>query len=309
MKQRILVSNIMMLKERERFQAILESHDLEPIFPKVGQFLSEAELLGYAGNIDAMLAGDDHITRHFLEKAVPRLKVISKWGTGIDSIDLSAAKELGIKVCNSPAAFSDAVADVALGYIIDLYRSISLIDRQVRSGAWPKPTGFVLRGKTLGMIGFGAIGRAIAERAKAFGMDVVYFDVKQGDAMQGASFVKTEEVFKQSDVICLACNLTADNHHLIDSKAISLMKNDVKIVNVARGPLIKEVDLIAALEQESIGGVALDVFEDEPICQSSGLLKFNNTIFGSHNANNAFEANEYVHQNTINNLLDGLGKL
>ena len=306
MTHTILVSNIMMLRDQTRFAKIFAEHNLEVIFPKVGQFLSEAELLQYAGKIDAIVAGDDQITRKFLEAALPRLKVISKWGTGIDSIDLAAAKELGVPVYNSPAAFSDAVADVALGYIIDLCRHISFIDQEVRKGNWPKPTGYTLRNKILGIIGFGAIGQAIAMRAKAFGMQIIYYDIKANDNISQAKLASQTELLKSSDVICLACNLNQDNFHLINKETLSKTKEGAKIVNVARGPLINETDLITALENEKISGAALDVFEQEPLNQNSALLKFNNVILGSHNANNAFEANEYVHQNTIKNLLDGL---
>lgn len=297
----VLVSNLMMLKERDRFDAILKEKGYNPVFPEVSQFLSEDEMLEWAGRVDGILAGDDQITRRVLEKALPRLKVISKWGTGIDSIDLVAAKELGIPVCNSPGAFSDAVAEVALGYMLGLSRHIVQIDRSVREGNWPKPSGLGLLNRTLGIIGYGAIGRSVASRALAFSMNVCAYD-PYAQIESPVTPCSLQEIFETADVVCLCCNLTEENVHLVNEERLALMDQQSILVNVSRGPLVDEAALIKALQKQAIGGAALDVFEQEPLPSHSEIRSFQNVILGSHNANNLFLATEKVHLNTIENL-------
>lgn len=303
---KVLVTNLMMQKERPRFEKILSEKGLEYHFPEVKQYLKEEELLSLMGSYDAWLAGDDEITHKVLTKSLPKLKVISKWGTGIDSIDKKACEALGVKLFNSPGAFKDAVAEVALGFMLDLSRELSFIDRSVRSGRWPKPMGDGLMGKTLGIIGFGAIGQGICERALAFKMKVQAYDpyvTKTANSL--STMTSFETLIKTSDYICLACNMSTDNFHLINSKTIQKMKEGVTLINVARGPLVDEKALIKALESGKIKAAGLDVFEKEPLMDSP-LLKMDQVILGSHNANNMTAAIESVHQNTMDNLLKGL---
>jgi D-3-phosphoglycerate dehydrogenase len=305
----ILVSNIMMIRERERFSQILERRGIVPFFPDVDQFLSEPQCLDLLGEYDGWLAGDDEITKRVLEKSLPRLKVISKWGTGVDSIDLVAAKDLGISIFRSPGAFSDAVAEIALGYMLDLSRHISFTDRAVRNGQWPKPVGTGLAGKTLGIIGFGAIGRGIAERSLAMKMTVNAYDpyCKSNADPDIKMYDHLADLLRVSDFVCLCCNLTDANRHIINSRTIELCKENVTLINVARGPLVDQVSLIHALRSGRIAAAGLDVYESEPIALSSELLSMENVILGSHNANNLLSATEYVHENTLGNLWKGLG--
>ena len=307
--KKILVSNIMMLKDTARFERELNAKGLEAVFPKVNQYMNEAELLPIVSEFDGWLAGDDQITEAVLKAALPRLKVISKWGTGTDSIDKEAAKRLGVPVFNSPGAFRDAVAEVAIGYMLSLARDIHLIDRQVRSGQWPKPMGPGLVGKTLGIIGFGAIGKGIAERALAMKMNVQFSDpfAANDSLVEVKKCESLEQLLATSDYVCLACNLSKENIHLINKDTIAQMKPGAKLVNVARGPLVNEADLIEALKSGYLSGAGLDVFEVEPLPTSSPLAAMDNVILGSHNANNMEAATEYVHGNTLKNLYLGLG--
>lgn len=302
----VLVSNIMMLNERDRFDAELRSRGFEPIWPEVSQFMDEAQCMGYAGQIDGWLAGDDRVTRAVMEAALPRLKVIAKWGTGLDSIDLVAAKELGLPVLNSPGAFAHAVGECAIGYMLMLMRDLGLIDRQIRAGHWPKPRGVSPRGKTMGVIGFGAIGQCIGRLASGLGMEVIFADPFMGDPidMGGKDATPTElaDLAKDADVVAIACSLTAENHHMIDGAFLEAMKPDAFLINVARGPLVQEAALVTALNAGKLAGVALDVFEDEPLFPDSPLRQFDRVILGSHNCNNEISAVEYVHANTLNNL-------
>lgn len=304
-RPRILVSNIMMQAERERFTAELERRGWEPLFPEVDQFLNEAACLGFAGHVDGWLAGDDHITRAVLEAHRPRLKGIAKWGTGLDSIDLSAARDMNLPVMNSPAAFSEAVAEVAIGYMLMVTRSLLAIDQGVRSGEWPKPRGLGLYGRTLGMIGYGAIGQGIARRGRACGMVVIAHDpplAEGGLDLPDVRLVAIDELVAEADVVCLACNLTAENRHILNATRLAAMKREAIVVNVGRGPLVDEAALADALAAGTIAGAGLDVFEIEPLPIHSPLRTLPNVILGSHNANNLHSAVERVHANTLFNL-------
>lgn len=307
MKQ-VLVSNIMMLNERDRFDALLREKGVEPIWPEVSQFLDEDQCLALAGGFDGWLAGDDRITETVLTACLPRLKVISKWGTGIDSIDLEAAKRLGIPICNSPGAFRDAVSEYAFGLLLAATRRLARTDRLVRQGDWPKGRYPGLTGKTMGVIGYGAIGQGVGQRARGFGMDVIAHDPFMEKAPDGTEIVTFDRLLQQADVICLCCNQTADNHHLLNADSLARARDGVIVVNVARGGLIDETALVAALSSGKVAAAGLDVFETEPLPRDHPLLHFENVAVSSHNANSTVEAIEYVHANTLSNLfkhLDG----
>jgi D-3-phosphoglycerate dehydrogenase len=309
--KRVLVSNIMMLKEKDRFDKSIRDLAYEPVWVAPDQFLREDECMELVGEIDGWLAGDDRITEAVLQAASPRLKVIAKWGTGIDSIDLEAANRFGIEVKNSPAAFANAVAEVALHYMLSLSRHLVAIDRQIRAGDWPKPQGLELSGRTLGMIGFGAIGQRIAELATAFSMNVIFFDPYQGATKEFfgkvAHSTSLEQIAEQADIVCLACSYNAGNHHIVGEDFLRKVRPSMLLVNVARGPLVDQEALVRALEEKRIAGAGLDVFETEPLPKFDPLLKFENVVLGSHNANNGRSAVEFVHQNTLNNLHKTLG--
>ncbi|MBL4793560.1 MAG: hypothetical protein JKY97_11610, partial [Citromicrobium sp.] len=235
-----------MLKEKPRFDQELKTRGYEPVWVDVEQYLTEARCLELAGDFDGWLAGDDQVTRAVMEKAMPRLKVIAKWGTGLDSIDTVSAKELGLPVLNAPGAFADAVAECAIGLTLMVTRHLGAIDRGIRAGSWPKTQGRELRGATLGMIGYGAIGRRIAELGRAFGMEVVFHD----PFVEGSKPVP--EVAAAADVLCLACALTAENRHMVNADLLAAMKSDAVLVNVARGPLVDTDALVAALQAGQI---------------------------------------------------------
>lgn len=304
---RVLVSNIMMINERDRFDAVLREKRLEPVWPAVNQFMDEAQCLEYAGTVDGWLAGDDKITRAVLEAYLPRLKVISKWGTGIDSIDLAAARELGIPICNSPGAFRDAVSEYAIGLLLAASRRIALTDRYIRAGRWPKGRYIGLSGGTIGMIGYGAIGQGVGQRSRGLGMSVIAYDPFLKASPDGAELVPFEDILERADVICLCCNLTSENYHLLNAEAFAVMRDNVMIVNVARGGVIDEVALAEALRNGKVSAAALDVFELEPLPLDHPLLGFDNVVVSSHNANSTVQAIEVVHHNTLDNLYKHLG--
>jgi len=304
--KRVLVSNLMMLKEKERFKDILKSHDIESIFTEIDQHLTKDQCLNFAGKIDGWLAGDDPGDEFVLSKMSPRLKIISKWGTGLDSFDLEAAKKLGIKITNTPHAFDEAVGEIAVGYILALTREIITTHIAVTSGDWPKRQQKSLSQLKIGLIGFGAIGQGIALRLSGFKTTVIYYDpVKSDNESFGAYPVSFNELNRTSDVILLCCNLNSTNQHLIDSSFLKNIKKGSYIVNLSRGGLIDQAALEKSLIEGNLAGAALDVFQIEPLPLNSKLRELN-VIFGSHNANNTQKAVEFVHKNTLDNLFDNL---
>lgn len=304
---KVLVSNIMMINERDRFDALLRARGVEPIWPEIQNSMSEADCLACAGTFDGWLAGDDRITEKVLEASLPRLKVISKWGTGVDSIDLIAAKRLGIPVCNSPGALREAVSEYAIGLLLAATRRIARADRLVRQGEWPKGRFPSLYGKTMGIVGYGAIGQSVGQRARGLGMQVIAHDPYAKSAPDGTKLVPFEELLTTVDVITLCCNQTAENYHLINAESLARAKRGVVICNVARGPLVDEAALCDALASGQVGAAALDVFEIEPLPLDSPLRNFDNVALSSHNANSTVEAIEFVHANTLDNLFKHLG--
>jgi len=212
-------------------------------------------------SIEAVVVGLEKIDSGIMD-LLPNLKIIAKHGAGMDNIDLEAAKQRNIQTCNFPGANSNAVADITIGLMLDASRMISRADRSIRSGKWEKFYGTELTGKTLSIIGFGAIGKAVAKRAMGFGMNILVYDVEK-TIFDGVQFVEFEEAIIKADFITLHVPLIESTRNLINRQTIALMKRTAYIVNAARGGLIDENSLIEALETHTIAGAALDVFEHE----------------------------------------------
>jgi D-3-phosphoglycerate dehydrogenase / 2-oxoglutarate reductase len=312
MSWRVLVSAPYILPVIEEFRPWLESEGIEIVIVPVRERLGEAELLPIIETIDGAICGDDQFTRKVLSNA-PLLKVISKWGTGIDSIDLDAAAELGIRVCNTPNAFTDAVADTTLGYMLCFARFLPRMDREIRQGLWQKPNAISLAECTLGVIGVGNIGKAVIRRAKAFGIRICANETTEISRAfveeTGLIPLPLDELLKKSDFVTLHCDLNPTSFHLIGQPELSLMKPSAYLINTSRGPVIDEAALIQALQTQQIAGAALDVFEVEPLPADSPLRIMDNCMFAPHNANSSFAAKKRVHQSTIENLLKGLRAL
>ena len=311
MSHRILITAPYMQPVIEDYRAALEEFDpgVTLLVPPVNERFSEEELLECIGDIDGVISGDDAFTERVM-RAAPRLKVISKWGTGIDSIDQEAASRLGIAVRNTPDAFTDAVADSVMGYILCFARQIPWMDRDIRSGVWEKRAAVSLHERTLGVIGIGHVGQAVIKRAVAFGMKILANDIMPvPDSFVDATGIEVtdkKDLLSRSDFVSLNCDLNSLSHHIIGPSELELMKPTAYLVNTARGPLIDEAALVTALQDGAIAGAGLDVFESEPIPTDSGLRALDNCLLAPHNANSSPEAYERVHKNTIKNLLDEL---
>ena len=307
----VLLTAPYMIPFLERFAPVFRHYGINLIVPNVSERLEEAELLTYAGKFDGAICGDDRYTRHVIEKSIPRLKVIAKWGTGIDSIDRQACVDNSVKLLNTVNAFTLPVADSVLGYILAFARQQPWMDKAIKSGVWRKMPGIALSESTLGVIGVGNIGKAVLKRARGFGTRLLGNDIipiPDGFLVEyGVVSVNLQTLLSESDFVSINCDLNPSSHHLINHDTLGLMKKTAVLVNTARGPIVDESALITALQTERIAGAALDVFEHEPLAQDSPLLYMDNVLLAPHNSNSSPAAWENVHWNTIRNLLTGLG--
>jgi D-3-phosphoglycerate dehydrogenase len=311
MRYTILLTAPYMLPFLERFKPVFAKYDLELIVPDVQERMEEADLLKYAGQFDGAVCGDDRYTARVLEACSPRLKVISKWGTGVDSIDAEACSRFDIRLCRTPNAFTTPVADTVLGYMLAFARRISLMDIAMKRGEWEKIPGKTLSECTLGIIGIGNIGKAVTRRARAFGMKVFGNDIADIDHVfiseSGIEMTDLETLLSNSDFVSVNCDLNPTSQHLINADTLAKMKSTAILINTARGPIVDENALVAALSSGQVGGAALDVFEFEPLPLESPLLKMDNVMLAPHNSNSSPTAWERIHWNTIKNLVEGLG--
>jgi D-3-phosphoglycerate dehydrogenase len=307
----ILISAPYMLPSLDRFRPVFDRYSLDLITPEVHERLEEADLLKYAGQFDGAICGDDRFSARVLEACAPRLKIISKWGTGIDSIDSQAASRLGIRICRTPNAFTLPVTDTVMGYLLAFARLQPWMDRKMKSGHWEKLPGRALHECTLGIVGVGVIGKTLARRARAFGMTVFGNDIIEIDhvflAETGVRMTDLDSLLSGSDFVSLNCDLNPTSFHLMNASTLGRMRKTAQLINTARGPVVDEAALVEALKAGTIAGAALDVFEVEPLPKDSPLLKMDNVLLAPHNANSSPSAWERVHWNTIRNLLDGLG--
>ncbi len=307
----ILFSAPYMLPFLDRFRPVLEGYGLDLITAEVRERLSREEILRHAGRFDGTICGDDEYTAEVLEACQPRLKVISKWGTGIDSIDSAAAARLGIAVFRTPNAFTLAVVDSVLGYMLAFARRQPWLDREMKAGHWEKLPGKALHECTLGVIGIGTIGKVLVRRARLFGMHVLGNDIIEIDpafiAETGVEMTSLASLMRRSDFVSVNCDLNPTSRLLVNAGTLKKMQPHAVLINTARGPIVDEKALVSALKAGTIAGAALDVFAQEPLPLDSPLLKMDQVMLAPHNANSSPAAWERVHWNTIRNLLQGLG--
>jgi D-3-phosphoglycerate dehydrogenase / 2-oxoglutarate reductase len=307
----VLLTAPYMLPFVERFRPAFDHYGIQLIVPDVQERMEEADLLQYAGQFDGAICGDDRYTPTVLEACSPRLKVISKWGTGVDSIHAETCSRWGIKLCRTPNAFTLPVADSIMGYMLAFARRQPWMTQHMKAGIWEKINGKSLSEMSLGIIGVGAIGKALTRRARAFGMKIYGTDIVDIDhvfiAETGIAMTSLPSLLSQSDFISVNCDLNPTSQHLLNAETLAYAKPGAVVINTARGPIIHEEALVTALQSGQLGGAALDVFEFEPLPHDSPLMTMDNVMLAPHNANSSPAAWEHVHWNTIKNLLDGLG--
>jgi len=306
----VLISAPYIIPRLARFRPVLESYGLDLLIAEVTERLEEEQILSYAGKFDGTICGDDQYTARALNACAPRLKVISKWGTGIDSIDKEVALSLGIQVHRSSNAFTLPVADTVLGYMLAFARRQPWMDQSMKAGNWNKISGVSLSECTLGVVGVGNIGKAIIRRAHSFGMKILGNDILEisHDFLieNAVEMTSLQELLRRSDFVSLNCDLNPTSYHLINQDNFKLMKPNAVLINTARGAIVNEAALIRALQENQIAGAALDVFEIEPLPPTSPLLTMEQVMLAPHNANSSPSAWERVHYITIFNLLSGL---
>lgn len=307
---KVLITCPPMLRNLDEFRPRFEQQGIDVNAPAVVQTLSESALLRLVPECDGWIIGDDLATRAiFAAGKAGRLRAAVKWGVGIDNVDFESARELGIAVANTPAMFGKEVADLAMGYVTALARGFVLIDRGVRSGRWPKPTGISLEGRTVALVGYGDIGRNTARRLIAAEMRVVAYDplLDVANPPPGIDVAAWPDRLAEADFIVLTCALTPENRHLLNRDTLSRVKPGVHVVNVARGGLVDETALAAAIEGGHVAAAALDVFEDEPLPVPSALRQYEQCILGSHNASNTIDAVRRASNRAIDLLFGFLG--
>jgi D-3-phosphoglycerate dehydrogenase len=226
-----------------------------------GRKLTEDEAIELLQDAIGLIAGLEPLNARVL-RAASDLRGIARVGIGLDTVDLAVAAELGIHVMNTPEPPAQAVAELTMGHILGILRHIPRVDRAIRAGTWKGEFGALLGGKTVGVVGFGRIGRRVTTLLEAFGAQVIVHDPHVFDP--GITLISLDELIRTSDVVTLHVPYTKENHHLLNAQRLAAMKQGAIVVNVARGGLIDEVALAARLGSGALGGAALDCFEDEP---------------------------------------------
>ncbi|NOZ31280.1 MAG: D-glycerate dehydrogenase [Crenarchaeota archaeon] len=274
-------------------------------------------LLSKAKEYDALVTLlTDKIDCNLLKESQPKLRIVAQYAVGFDNIDLDCATKYGVYVTNTPGVLTEAVADFTWGLILAITRRIVEADAFVRSGEWyNKKTGwhplmmlgFEVNGKTLGIIGMGRIGRAVAERAKGFKMKILYYDAyrlpPEMEEKLGAEYVPLETLLKESDIVSIHVPLTKETYHLIGERELKMMKPTAYLINTARGKVVDTEALVKALKEKWIAGAALDVFEEEPLPPDHPLTKLDNVVLAPHAASATTETRTKMAMLVAENLI------
>lgn len=290
--------------KNEKMLDYLRSFSTDLVFNQSGRPLTGAELKDLLRDCDGYIAGVDKIDAEALSDC-PKLKIISRYGVGVDGVDLEAASARGITVTNTPGANSEAVGELAFAMILALARKIPYLDIKTREGEWVRSTGMELSGKTIAILGLGAIGKVVARCAAGFNMNVIAYDPYINLAYcaeHGIASVSLDEAFAQADVISLHLPLLPDTVHMINADAFEKMREGVIVINASRGGIIDEADAYEALKSGKLGGLGLDAFEEEPPKDSS-LFEFSNVIATPHTGAHTREATDNMAKMAIDNLI------
>ncbi|HNV35059.1 MAG TPA: phosphoglycerate dehydrogenase [Bacillota bacterium] len=307
MTMRILVTPRTFGKSDPVPLAMLEEAGCEVIRNPHGRVMTEDEMVMMVRGVDGIIVGLDPVTRRVIDCG-GSLRAVSKYGVGVNNIDIDYANSKGIKITNTPGANSAAVAEHALGLLLSACRHISASDREIRQGKWTQHPGFQLEGKTMGIVGTGQIGRQVAERAKGLRMSVLCYDIyPDGFWAEKAdvAYCSFNELLEKSDFISLHVPLVDVTYHMISANQLARMKKNAILVNTARGGIIDEDALYGALTNNVIAGAALDVFENEPVTNSP-LKNLDNVVMTSHIGAHTLEAVQNMGRMAVKNLLESL---
>jgi D-3-phosphoglycerate dehydrogenase len=318
-----------MLKQSFRYQELFKNFNLEVECPNIVQTLSEEKLCNLLPNYDGWIIGDDPATQKVFEAGKKgKLRAAVKWGVGTDNVDFDACKMLGISITNTPNMFGEEVSDVAIGMLLNLTRKLHIIHLNNINNIWYKPVGETLVGKKICLIGLGDIGRCIARKLLAFKLDIWAVDpafsknkeliignyghrFSNKDIFEGIHCINIDTLdncLEKAQYVICACPLNDKTYHLINKENILKCQNGVKIINVGRGPIVKEEDICDLLDSGFIDSIGFDVFEEEPLSKDSLLRIYSQNIFGSHNGSNTIEAVDKVSKIAIEKLSEFLSQ-
>lgn len=285
----------------------LKKKRIKTVYNKTGKTLDQRETLSIVRGCDGVIAGTETYDAAVLDK-LQDLRVISRCGAGTDNVDLDVCKTRGIKVFNTPDGPTRAVAELVIGLMLNLFRNISVMDREVRCGVWRKRMGRLFLDKEIGIIGFGRIGREVAKISHVLGAKVFYFDpfVTEEHGFSFAVKNRLEDLLRHCDAISLHLPFSLENRHFVGEKEFTLMKEDAILINCSRGGIVDENALYAALKAGRIAGAAIDVFNEEPY--QGHLQKLENVILTPHIGSYAQEARVKMELEAVENLIKGLGK-
>lgn len=306
---RVAVTCTHLQRDIDDYRRHFSNAGLELVIPAVpGQELAGTELVAAMDGIVGVVAGDDQFTDEVMAQ-LPDLRVISKWGIGLDGIDLPKAAERNITVTNTPGMFGNEVAEQGLAYLFALVRGTVDVDREVRAGGWPKPVGRSIGALSVTVLGLGDIGRTLVLKLRALGVAVSGSDPSPA-AAEWAAEHKIElgdaaTLAQDVDVVMIAAPLNSATRGMVNAAFIQGMRPGSWLINVGRGPIVVGSALADAIESGHLAGAALDVYEEEPLIDER-VRTLPKTILGSHNASNTFEACHRTHEQAIKNLIANL---
>lgn len=311
-KIKILLTCPPMIGLLSQLQDVISKNNIDISVPNFTGLMSEEELCKIIANYDGWIIGDDPCTENVIKAGVKgKLKALVKWGVGVDNVDFDACKKYNIPVTNTPAMFGEEVSDIAINYLLTLTRETHIINKKVREGIWYKPAGRTLTDRNVALIGFGDIGRCTARKCLAFNLNVkvsdpgFYHDMERNgkikckyneeleipENIQNVTICDNlQEAVRGCDYIVVTCSLNKHTNKMINKEIIKLANKGVIIINVARGPIVVEEDVIELLDEGYIKSVGFDVFEVEPLSIDSKLLNYEQNIYGSHNGSNTVDA-------------------
>lgn len=267
-----------------RFRDILSQAGFDLIDPPGDHTLGDDEMRQYLPQCSASIAGGENYTDALMRQC-PHLRVIARTGVGYDCVDVAAASRLGVAVAITPGTNHDAVAEQAFALLLAITRRITINDRDVRSGGWDRTLPMPLRAKTLGLVGLGRIGRAMVARAQAFLMNVIAHDTLAPASPQDLAAVPRvsfDDLLATSDVISIHCPLNQETRGWFDQSVFSRMRRGSILLNTARGPIINEAHLVAAIQSGHLAGAGLDVLENEPTNPDNPLLRLDQVVISPH---------------------------
>lgn len=307
MEWKVLITSASFINAGEQPIQLLKEKGCEVFWNHHGRPLRSEELKELLSNIDGVIAGLDDFNEEVLWTA-KKLKVISRYGAGLDNVDLEVAKRLGIVVMNTPEENVQAVADLTFGLILAVSRHIPQSHQSTREGKWERLIGQGVYGKTLGIIGLGRIGKAVAKRAKGFEMEIIAYDIAEDEDFAktfGIKFLPLEELLRSADFVSLHCDLNAQTRGMIGARELEMMRKTAYLINTARGGIVDEEALSRAIKKGSIAGAGLDVYEQEPP-KESPLLTLRNIVTTGHIGAYTDEAIKEMALASVKNLLSSL---